>query len=1298
MRKLSIGFVALFFASLFLFFTSQPAFAVTRTWDGGGGDNNWFTAANWSGDTRPGSSDIAQFDSTSTKDSTVDGSFAGSVAGVVITSGYTGTITQSRSLTVGSSNFAQGGGTWSAGSQTLTVNGTFTVSGGTHTATTGTWNVQSDFTYSGGTLTTTGSTLTLTGTTQNSAVTCGGHSAFNLTINKTSTGTTTFADNCTFSNLTRSDGAVSNPASAKNITIQGNFSMSNSDNFGGANLTLTVSGNVGTQTITQNAGTMSGLFVVSKSSGIAQLSTAFITGNTCTVQNGTFYLNGQNFTCGSTFTAQSGITLQLRGNETVTTPTLNSGSAVKYVGDGDGLSDTYVVQNWTYSNLSINATDGTLDTFNFNNDLVADSVALLAGTVGGSGSYFTVNGLLTVNGATWSTNAVIVNGPFSCLSGTVNMSSTWDSNGDFTISGCTYNLSSFSNSLFISGDFIHSSGIFNANTGTTNLDGIDQHVTGSTTFYELIKTATTSSTLYFGAGDTQTITHSWTARGLSGQRLNLRSTSTNSQWLIDPQGTRNLSYLDVKDADNINSTIIQTPSPNSNSSGNNTNWSFTDPFDGGDGSSGDPYQISTCQQLQDMNLTIDLYYKLNQDVDCSMTNPSDPDFNPSGTWGAGDGFFPIGYMDGQNCSEFTGGIDGQSHKVDSLYISRPSDRYTAFIACTGQGSQISNIGFTNIDITADIVVAGIVGDSYGAVSNTYTTGHVTGTTNTAAGVVGTAEYTTEITDSHSSASITGHDYVGGLVGDLYGTIADSYATGNITCHDYCGGLSGSSWSSSTADIDVNNSYATGNVNGNSNVGGLIGENYGKISGSHATGTLTATSTLIGGLVGYSFTESIDSSYATGNVSGTQDVGGLIGEGYTSVSNSYATGDVTGSGNYGVGGLIGDTFAGTITNSYATGNVSGGDYTGGLIGDNWGNAIDSSYATGNVTGGDYVGGFVGDAEYVYPISNSYARGSVTGTTKVGGFAGYANVGYAGTDDPALVRNIYSTGNVNSGVSGVTVGGLIGDGEGDLMAGVNSFWDQQVSGQSSSFAGTGKTTSEMKNQATFTDLSTPGLTSAWDFSTIWAINSSVNSGYPYLLFQIIPPSPTPTPGGGGGGSSGGSSGSLSSSCSAAIPNGTPDLFQINAGADSATLYFAPVSNNVSSYYISYGLSSSATDYGVEYIGAPNGVIEYKVNSLTPGQTYYFKVRAGNGCAAGIWGNVMEINVDGNIYYKNSSIPASQPVSSTIKKPVINSNPIHKEISKNSSIPKPVVKKATVKKTISAPKAKPKPKKNCLLFVCI
>ncbi|MDQ3089821.1 MAG: hypothetical protein M3Q24_01545, partial [bacterium] len=91
--------------------------AATITWDGDGADNNWSTCANWSGDTCPGSSDVATFNATSVKDSTIDTSYAGSVGGINIQSGYTGIITQARSLTIGGSSFSQADGTFTGASQ-----------------------------------------------------------------------------------------------------------------------------------------------------------------------------------------------------------------------------------------------------------------------------------------------------------------------------------------------------------------------------------------------------------------------------------------------------------------------------------------------------------------------------------------------------------------------------------------------------------------------------------------------------------------------------------------------------------------------------------------------------------------------------------------------------------------------------------------------------------------------------------------------------------------------------------------------------------------------------------------------------------------------------------------------------------------------------------------------------------------------------------------------------------------------------------------------------------------------------
>lgn len=93
-----------------------------------------------------------------------------------------------------------------------------------------------------------------------------------------------------------------------------------------------------------------------------------------------------------------------------------------------------------------------------------------------------------------------------------------------------------------------------------------------------------------------------------------------------------------------------------------------------------------------------------------------------------------------------------------------------------------------------------------------------------------------------------------------------------------------------------------------------------------------------------------------------------------------------------------------------------------------------------------------------------------------------------------------------------------------------------------------------------------------------------------------------------------------CQDTAPVVTPDLFQIDVTQNSATLYFTPINENLSYYYIAYGLSEEDVQFGIEFPASPsNGVESYTVGMLNPNTDYYFKVRGGNGCAPGGWSNV-------------------------------------------------------------------------------
>ena len=118
---------------------------------------------------------------------------------------------------------------------------------------------------------------------------------------------------------------------------------------------------------------------------------------------------------------------------------------------------------------------------------------------------------------------------------------------------------------------------------------------------------------------------------------------------------------------------------------------------------------------------------------------------------------------------------------------------------------------------------------------------------------------------------------------------------------------------------------------------------------------------VGGLVG-SGSGDIEASYTTGHVSGVKDVGGLagwFGAGTSSIHASYSTCSV--SGNQNVGGLIGYDFGAAVFASYATGKIAGQQGVGGLVGalvPTSSHRIRASYATGRVTGDSDVGGLVG----------------------------------------------------------------------------------------------------------------------------------------------------------------------------------------------------------------------------------------------------------------------------------------------------------------------------------------------------
>lgn len=148
--------------------------------------------------------------------------------------------------------------------------------------------------------------------------------------------------------------------------------------------------------------------------------------------------------------------------------------------------------------------------------------------------------------------------------------------GNLTIaSASTLNASPSDYNVTLTGNWANN-GTFTPFMNTVTLSGTNQSITGTNTFYNLTKSVTAANTLTLESSKTQTIQNVLTLMGTAAAtRLSLRSSVAGSQCSINPQGNRNISFVDVKDINNINTNAIDVGGGNNVDSGNNTNWNFS---------------------------------------------------------------------------------------------------------------------------------------------------------------------------------------------------------------------------------------------------------------------------------------------------------------------------------------------------------------------------------------------------------------------------------------------------------------------------------------------------------------------------------------------------------------------------------------------------------------------------------------------------------------------------------------------------------------------------------------------------
>ncbi len=507
-------------------------------------------------------------------------------------------------------HYTQTGGTFSSSAGNVDVNGTFTLSGGTFSASSGTTFFGGAYTHTaGGTFDHNNGRVEFDTAVDITADVIGSETFYDLAITKAGNLVTLGAGDTLIAtgDLYLTDGRFGGGT----IEARGNVTVASTFDIGNAAYTFTGSA---VQTFTLGvAANIDGDVTVNKSGGsVVQVGTLTLNAASqdLTIVSGTYDLNGSNLTVNGssgTLVVQNGGVLQLQGGEVVTlnvsNPTFQAGSLARYT----GTVGPYTLKNWTYRSITVDGGAASVFALPGALSLPAD-LTITSGIVSLGGNALTVSGTFSNDGTlrlrgnetvTLTNDAdsgtveyvgdgdaaadayVLQNWPYyhltlafvDALDSASAGGTPLDINGSFTLSAGTFTAPA---TMTVAGNFAHSGGVFTHNNGTVVLDGLNQTVSGTTTFNHFTKSVSSAATLTLPATATQTFVGTMTLTGASGQRLSLRSSTPGVQALIDPQGTRTVSYLDVQDNNNANATMIVC-STGCVEGTNVTNWSFTTP-------------------------------------------------------------------------------------------------------------------------------------------------------------------------------------------------------------------------------------------------------------------------------------------------------------------------------------------------------------------------------------------------------------------------------------------------------------------------------------------------------------------------------------------------------------------------------------------------------------------------------------------------------------------------------------------------------------------------------------------------
>lgn len=486
----------------------------------------------------------------------------------------------------------------------------------------------------------------------------------------------------------------------------------------------------------------------------------------------------------------------------------------------------------------------------------------------------------------------------------------------------------------------------------------------------------------------------------------------------------------------------------------------------GAGNSTDPYQITNCTQLQEINASLKSYYILVNNINCSATK----------TWNGGKGFFPIANQTNETTGwydfskNFSGSFDGQGYTISDIYINRTNNILVGIFAVVSNAT-IKNVHITNVNITGWYYNGGLAAYLESSrVDNVSITGYVngsgtSGSSNMANGLLfgfvgqesGNWARRSNITNCSAIGTVSGRGVIGLIAGFGDGAEINScYSSGQVVGI----GTSSSDWSfggiigEADSPFLITNSISFANVSipitgDASRVGGIVGwlnagtTGNANVTNSNASGILTGNG-LVRGIAGYNQNGTIINSYFNGtinsnivyditNCSQLQNMSQDLYGSFKLLNNINCSETKTWNGGKGfepIGGRFYGTFDGQGYNItglyiYRTAETNPTTYAGhGLFNSSDGIIKNVGLVDADITvqgPNNRVGGLVGWNGGT--INNSFITGKVylsfsgSGYTAGGGLVG---VNFGGT-----IINSYSKANVTGyGLDDLKLGGLIG----------------------------------------------------------------------------------------------------------------------------------------------------------------------------------------------------------------------------------------------------------------------------------